>query len=80
MSAKTERPYENMLYIFKNLGEGGGGTVFSIRFYMDISLVSRCNSEIKVWGHLCKILVVFEVPARPLVKEMSGHLPKFDKG
>ena len=45
MSAKTKSPYENMLYIFKNLGEGG--TVFSIRFYMDISLVSRCNSEIK---------------------------------
>ena len=26
----------------------------------------------KVGGHLCEILVVFEVPARPQVKGMSG--------
>ena len=35
--------------------------------------VLRCSSEIKVWGHLCQILVVFEVPAQPQVKGMSGN-------
>ena len=41
--------------------------------YTDISWESRCCSEIKVRGHLCQILVVFEVPARPQVKGMSGN-------
>ena len=45
-----------------------GGTVFWMGFYADISWESRCSSEIKVWGHLCQILVVFEVPAQPRVK------------
>ena len=40
-------------------------TVFWMEFYVDISWESRCSSEIKVWGHLCHILVVFEVPAQP---------------
>ena len=48
-------------------------TVFWMGFYTDISWESRCSSEMKVWGHLCHILVVFEVPARPQVKEMSGN-------
>ena len=37
---------------------GGGGTVLWIGFC--ISWESRCYSEMKVWGNLCKILVVFE--------------------
>ena len=41
-------------------------------FYANISWESRWTSEMKVWGHLCHILVVFEVPAWPQVKEMSG--------
>ena len=49
------------------------GTVFWMGFYADISWESRCSSEIKVWGHLCHILVVFEVPARPRVKGISGN-------
>ena len=49
----------------------GGGTVFWIGFYADISWESRYSSEIKIWGHLCQILIVFEVPARPQVKGMS---------
>ena len=48
-------------------------TVFWMGFYADISWESRCSSEIKVWGHWCQIFVVFEVPARPLVKRMSGN-------
>ena len=51
----------------------GGDTVFWMGFYADIALESRCRSEIKVWGHLCQILVVFEVPAQPRVKGMSGN-------
>ena len=54
-------------------GGGIGGTVSWMGFYVDISWESRCYSEIKVWGHLCQILVVFEVPARPQVKGMSGN-------
>ena len=46
----------------RDIGAGGHGTVFSMWFYADISWKSRCNSEIKVWGHLCQILVFFEVP------------------
>ena len=49
------------------------GTVLWMVFYADISWESRCCSEIKVWGNLCQIFVVFEVPARPLVKGMSGN-------
>ena len=48
-------------------------TVFWMGFYAGISWESRCSSEIKVWGHLCQILVVFEVPDRPRVKGMSGN-------
>ena len=53
------------------LGIRGGGTVFWMGFYVDISWESRCCNEIKVSGHWCKIFVVFEVPAWPLVKWMS---------
>ena len=57
---------------------GGGtvyrGTVFRIGFYTDISWETRCSSEIKIWGHLFKILEVFEVPAQPQVKGMSGSI------
>ena len=55
------------------LSELEGGTVFWMEFYVDIFWESRCSSEIKVWGHLCQILVVYEVPARPQVKGMSGN-------
>ena len=48
-------------------------TVFWMGFYEDISWESRCCSEIKVWGYLCQILVVFEVHAQPRVKGMSGN-------
>ena len=51
----------------------GGGTVFWMGFYADIFWESRCSSEIKIWGHLSQIFVVFEVPAWPLVKEMSEN-------
>ena len=47
---------------------GEGGTVLWMGFYTDISWESRCCSEIKIWGHLCQIFVVFEV----------WKLPKFD--
>ena len=39
-------------------------------FYVDISWESRCNVEINVWAHFCKILLVFEVPYWPWVKRM----------
>ena len=49
-------------------------TVFWMGFYADISWESRCSSKIKVWGHLCQILVGFEVPARHQVKGISAFL------
>ena len=58
------------LFLFSILNRWN--TVLWIEFYADISWESRCYSEIKVWGHLCQILVVFEVPAQPQVKRMSG--------
>ena len=51
-------------------------------FYTDISLESRCKIEIHVWAHFYKILLVFEVPYWPRVKEMPGKklkLPKVGK-
>ena len=59
--------------LFQGCRNRKGGTVFWMGFYADISWESRCSSEINVWDHLCQILVVFEVPARPRVKGMSGN-------
>ena len=36
-----------------------------MEFYLDISWESRCSSEIKVWGHLCQILVVLAIFRHP---------------
>ena len=36
---------------------GEGALCVEIGFYVDISLESRDNSEIKVWAHFYKILV-----------------------
>ena len=58
---------------WEGLKTRGGGTVFWMGFYADISWESRCSNEIKVWGHLCQILVVFKIPAQPRVKGMSGN-------
>ena len=42
--------------------EGGGALYVEMRFYGDISWEPRCNIEINVRAHFCKILLVFEVP------------------
>ena len=39
----------------------GGGTVFCMGFYADISWESRCNIKTNIWAHFYKILLVFEV-------------------
>ena len=44
-------------------------TVLWIGFYVDISWESRCYGEIKVWGHLCQILVVLKSLLDPKWKE-----------
>ena len=65
--------FEGERVCFYSCQNRGRGTVFWMGFYVDISWESRCSSRINVWGHLCQILVVFEVPARPWVKGMSGN-------
>ena len=55
----------------KAVGTGGqrsvreGGTVFWMGFYADISKESRWSNEIKVWGHLCHILVILKSLLNP---------------
>ena len=54
---------------FKNL-RGGAALCVEMGFYADISWESRFSIEINVWMLHYKILLVFEVPYQPRVKEM----------
>ena len=47
-----------------------------MEFYLDISLESRCNSEVEFWAHFYQCLVAFQVNCQ-LVNGMSGKNSNF---